>query len=82
DEPNSVRITIRDEGPGISTEDQAKLYHKLQRLTARPTGSESSTGLGLWIVKTILDKMDGSIECESNQEGTTFTVMLKKKLVS
>jgi two-component system sensor histidine kinase/response regulator len=82
DEPESVQTTIRDEGPGISAEDQRKLYHKLQRLTARPTGGESSTGLGLWIVKTILDKMDGSIECESSHEGTTFMVKLKKKLPS
>jgi signal transduction histidine kinase len=82
DQGESVCTAIRDEGPGFSAEDQSKLYHKLQRLTARPTGGESSTGLGLWIVKTILDKMDGSIECESSHEGTTFMVKLKKKLPS
>jgi signal transduction histidine kinase len=82
DQSDGIRAAIRDEGPGISAEDQLKLYHKLQRLTARPTGGESSTGLGLWIVKTILDKMDGSIECQSSQLGTTFIVLLKKKLVS
>jgi signal transduction histidine kinase len=82
DQSDGIRVAIRDEGPGISAEDQLKLYNKLQRLTARPTGGESSTGLGLWIVKTILEKMDGSIECQSSQLGTTFIVKLKKKLVS
>jgi signal transduction histidine kinase len=78
DHENTISISIRDQGLGISPEDQQKLYHKLQRLTARPTGGESSTGLGLWIVKTILDKMEGVIECESSKDGTTFTVNLKK----
>ncbi len=82
DQGESIHAAIRDEGPGISAEDQLKLYNKLQRLTARPTGGESSTGLGLWIVKTILDKMEGTIECKSSHLGTTFIVKLKKKLVS
>jgi signal transduction histidine kinase len=81
DNDHNVVISVRDEGPGISVKDQSKLYHKLQRLSARPTGGESSTGLGLWIVKTILEKMDGEIDCTSNEAGTTFAVTLKKKLV-
>lgn len=81
DNDHSVVVAVRDEGPGISVEDQSKLYHKLQRLSARPTGGESSTGLGLWIVKTILEKMDGEIDCVSSEAGTTFAVTLKKKLV-
>ncbi len=81
DNDHNVVISVRDEGPGISVKDQSKLYHKLQRLSARPTGGESSTGLGLWIVKTILEKMDGEIDCISNEAGTTFAVTLKKKLV-
>lgn len=80
DHPESVQTSVRDEGPGITADDQTKLYQKLQRLTARPTGGESSTGLGLWIVKTILDKMGGFIYCKSNEKGTTFTVVLPKKV--
>jgi len=81
DTDQNVVVSVRDEGPGISAEDQCKLYHKLQRLSARPTGGESSTGLGLWIVKTILEKMDGEIVCSSSGAGTTFAVTIKKKLV-
>jgi signal transduction histidine kinase len=74
-----IFVSIQDEGPGISEADQSKLYQKLQRLSARPTGGESSTGLGLWIVKTIIDKMEGSIECKSVEgKGTTFTITLNK----
>ena len=74
-----IELKVRDEGPGISDEDQAKLYHKFQRLSARPTSGESSTGLGLWIVKTVVDKLGGQIECESKVGvGTTFTIRLKR----
>ena len=79
DKREEVLLHIKDEGPGISEEDQKKLYQKFQRLTARPTGGESSTGLGLSIVKTLVIKMGGSVQCESKlDEGATFTVSLKK----
>lgn len=72
-------IAVRDEGPGISREDQKNLYRKFQRLSARPTGGESSTGLGLSIVKTLIEKMGGEIYCQSEEgNGTTFTVKLEK----
>lgn len=73
-----IEAKIRDEGPGISPEEITKLYQKFQRLSARPTSGESSTGLGLWIVKTVLEKLGGEIECESQVGvGSTFTVRLK-----
>ncbi len=73
-----IEAKIRDEGPGISLEEITKLYQKFQRLSARPTSGESSTGLGLWIVKTVLEKLGGEIECESQVGiGSTFTVRLK-----
>jgi signal transduction histidine kinase len=73
------RVMVKDEGPGISKEDQQKMFTKFQRLTARPTGGESSTGLGLWIVKTLVEKMSGEVTCESELGvGTTFSVKLRK----
>jgi len=73
-----AEISVADEGPGISDEDQKNLFLKYNRLTARPTGAESSTGLGLYIVKTIVDKMGGEVFCESKEgKGTTFRVRLK-----
>ena len=76
---NRIEIAVRDQGIGISSDDQAKLFQKYQRLSARPTAGESSTGLGLYIVKTIVDEMQGELQCESEEgKGTCFTVRLKK----
>lgn len=74
-----VVLIVKDDGPGITEEDQKKLYMKFQKLTAKPTGGESSTGLGLSIVKTLVEKMGGNIICESQlDKGTKFIVTLKR----
>jgi signal transduction histidine kinase len=70
-------VRIRDEGPGISGEDLKKMFGKFTRLSARPTGDESSNGLGLSIVKRLTEAMNGTIQCESQLgEGATFILRL------
>ncbi len=70
-----IRCEIQDEGPGLSDEDQKKLFCQFSRLTPQPTGNENSTGLGLFIVKKLVDSMQGKILCDSLlDQGTTFTV--------
>lgn len=77
--PDVVLLSVRDQGPGISEEEQKKLYRKFQQLSAKPTGGESTTGLGLSIVKALVDKMGATITCESKLgEGTNFIVGLKR----
>jgi signal transduction histidine kinase len=72
-------ILVRDEGPGISAEDQKKLFGKFARLSAQPTGGEHSTGLGLSIVKKLVEAMNGRVWCESELgKGATFIVELPK----
>lgn len=72
-----VQIAVRDQGPGISQEDQRKLFRKFQRLSAQPTGGESSTGLGLAITKILVDNLGGIIHVESEVgKGTAFVVEL------
>jgi signal transduction histidine kinase len=60
-----IEFSVQDTGPGLSPEDQARLFRKFQKLTPRPTGGESSTGLGLSIVKTIAERHQGQVGCES-----------------
>ena len=76
-EQDFILVNVRDEGPGISAEDQKKMFQKFSRLTARPTGGESSNGLGLSIVKRLVDAMGGSIQCQSTLGcGANFMVRL------
>jgi signal transduction histidine kinase len=73
----AVRVEIQDEGEGISPNDMQKLFGKFARLSARPTGGEHSTGLGLSIVKKMVEAMNGKVWCESEVEkGATFIVEL------
>ncbi|ANQ48951.1 transporter substrate-binding domain-containing protein [Flammeovirga sp. MY04] len=75
--PDFIQINITDQGPGISKEDQKKLFKKYQKLSAKPTGGEKSTGLGLSIVKKYIDEMGGEVKCTSEVgEGTTFSLLL------
>ncbi len=75
-----VRCEIRDEGPGLTDEDKEKIFGKFQRLSARSTGGESSTGLGLSIVKQLVELHDGTIWVESEYgKGTTFFVQFPVK---
>jgi signal transduction histidine kinase len=72
-----VQLAVQDEGPGLTDEDKQKLFHKFARLSARPTGGENSTGLGLSIVKKLVEAMNGRVWCESARGvGTTFIVEL------
>lgn len=76
-EGSQFKLEVRDQGPGISPEDQQKLFGKFQRLSARPTGGESSTGLGLAITKSLVEKLGGMIRVESELgKGTAFVVLL------
>ncbi len=73
----TVRIEIQDEGEGISEGDKKKLFGKFTRLSAQPTGGEHSTGLGLSIVKKMVEAIDGRVWCESEiGKGATFIVEL------
>ena len=72
-EEKFAKITVRDEGPGISDEDQEKLFGEFQKLSARPTAGEKSTGLGLAIVKKIIEAHHGQITVKSKLgKGTRF----------
>ncbi len=71
-------IRVTDEGAGLSPEDLGRLFGRFQRLSAKPTAGESSTGLGLSIVKRIVEMHDGQIKADSGGpgRGSTFTIIL------
>lgn len=74
-----IRVTIQDSGPGFTKSDLEKLYTKFAKLSAKPTGNESSTGLGLSIVKKIVELLDGIIELRTKEnEGSTFIISFFK----
>jgi len=74
---STVSIFIADEGPGIPAAEQGKLFTQFGKLSPRPTGNESSTGLGLWIVKQLVNLQGGEVGLISPPEGgSTFWVRM------
>jgi two-component system sensor histidine kinase/response regulator len=74
-----IECRVRDHGPGFSEEDKARMFRRYGRLSARPTGGEPSTGLGLSIVKKLVQAMKGDLTCDSApDQGATFTVRLPR----
>jgi signal transduction histidine kinase len=69
-------VSVTDQGPGIKTEEHHKLFKAFQRLSSKPTGNESSTGLGLAICKRIINAHDGEIHYEDEKQGSRFSFTL------
>jgi len=80
EEDGRTMIRVVDQGPGLAPEDMARLFERFQRLSARPTGGEPSTGLGLSIVKRIVDLHNGVVSVqETGPSGSTFTIAIPSK---
>ncbi len=70
---DSVCVMVKDEGPGLTEADKQKVFGKLQRLSAKPTNGEHSTGLGLYIVKSLVEAHGGQVGVTSKAgEGAAF----------
>jgi PAS domain S-box-containing protein len=76
-EGDVVRISVRDEGPGIAPEFQARIFQKFAQADSSDSRSKSGTGLGLSIARSIIERLGGGIGFESEPgRGTTFYVRL------
>ncbi len=75
-----MRLEVWNSGPGISEDDQSKLFQKFQRLQSSRQSSVRGTGLGLFITKTVVERHGGKIWVES-QEGqwAEFIIELPKE---
>jgi signal transduction histidine kinase len=74
------RIAVKDEGPGLTPADRQRLFQDFARLSARPTGGEKSVGLGLAIVRRIVDAHGGQVGADSQPgQGATFWFTLPDK---
>jgi signal transduction histidine kinase len=76
---DAVSIKVKDEGVGIEKDELPNLFSKYSKISSLPTNGEASTGLGLSIVKRIVQELNGDVYCESEPgRGSLFTVVLKK----
>lgn len=76
-----LKIEVQDEANGIGKDELPKLFHKFQKLSNLPTAGESSTGLGLFVAKSMAEKIGGKIDCVSTAGvGSTFSVELPKTI--
>ena len=73
----AVYCIVQDQGPGLSVEDQRRLFQRGAMLTPRPTANEPSTGYGLAVAKELSIAINGELTCESKLgQGCTFTLRL------
>jgi signal transduction histidine kinase len=69
-----LKVSISDTGVGMSSEELSKLFKKFSQVSNNTAHRQIGTGLGLYITKEIIDKMNGEIRAYSQPEvGTTFT---------
>ncbi len=73
-----VILEVKDNGQGMTIEDMNNAFKQFSKLSAKPTGNEVSTGLGLWIAKEIAERHGGNVKVnsEGKDKGTIFTIEL------
>ncbi|HZW01512.1 MAG TPA: ATP-binding protein, partial [Candidatus Deferrimicrobium sp.] len=64
-----VRLTIEDGGPGVPTEALPRLFDKFYRVPGTPRGSRTGTGIGLAVVRGLVEAMGGSVNARRSELG-------------
>jgi signal transduction histidine kinase len=74
-----VECQVQDQGNGFTPDDKKKMFRLYEKLSSRPTGGESSAGVGLSIVKKLVEAMRGEVACESTAgSGARFSIRLPR----
>ncbi len=74
---DDVKFVISDQGPGFTEEDRLEIFQAFKTLSAKPTGNEPSTGMGLSIVKKYISELGGKINLDPETgKGSVFTVII------
>ncbi|MGQ9806097.1 MAG: sensor histidine kinase [Chlorobiales bacterium] len=81
-EKNIAVLEVRDEGLGFTEEDKSKMFGKFQRLSARPTAGESSTGLGFSIVRQVVELYGGRVYAHSDGRNKDALFVIELPLAS
>ncbi|WP_288350808.1 ATP-binding protein [uncultured Thalassospira sp.] len=80
---DNVLVTIRDEGPGIPVEHQDKVFLPFYRVEGSRARSTGGSGLGLSIVKTVIDAHDGRISLRNMPgKGLEVTISLPRRIIA
>ena len=74
---NTLIIRVKDEGIGISKENIGKIFNKFSRIDSPLTRKIQGNGLGLYITKTLVEKMNGNISVQSSEKGSEFIITFK-----
>lgn len=76
-----LKIVVTDTGCGMSEENANRVFEKFVQVHSDPNKRKIGTGLGLWITKQLVEKMDGDIRVYSKEnDGTTFIICLRCEL--
>lgn len=76
---NNYMVSIKDQGIGISKDDQKKIFERFYRVEKSRNSETAGSGLGLSIVKSFLDSIGGEVKVESElNKGSTFTIIFRR----
>ena len=76
--PSYLRLDISDNGIGIPEEEQAKIFGRFYR--GKQSAGVDGVGIGLYLTRDILNKQDGYVKVTSDENGSTFSLFLKKSM--
>lgn len=77
--PSYLRLDISDSGIGIPEDEQAKVFGRFYR--GKQSAGIDGVGIGLYLTRDIVNKQNGYIKVASDENGTTFSVFLRKSLI-